>query len=472
MEFKAKKIIIEQAAPYKDDKLSRKENIDNLSLLLRNFSTPIVFSINAAWGQGKTTFLEMLYVDLLNNGCNALFFSAWETDFAKDPLLAFLGEMNKRMIPLLTGNKDKNKAWDITKKAGAHILKKGIPAMVKVGTSGILDVEKILENETSTLMEGFSKDIIAEYSKNKEEISRFKKNISKVLKDPDGTNTKLYIFIDELDRCRPTYAIEFLERIKHLLDIEGLVFVLALDKQQLSHSVKGVYGNQFEALGYLRRFIDIEYNLPECDLGEFIDQLYQVFGFEEFFNKREKYSALKYEKEYLKKVFKMLLTSSLKLSLREVEQIFAKMNLVLHSTIENVFLYPSLLVYLLVIKESNNKLYLDYISEESTPEKAIEFLYELIPPQTRNESYECPLVEGFLIAAKNKGNKNKLGLSLEKHKKNLADTKCDGNQRIYSDRVLQIVKNPMESFRSSVSLSSLVNRIEMLDNFIFPASEL
>ena len=227
MEFKAKKIIIDPADPYRDDTLSRKENIDNMSLLLRNISTPIVLSVNAPWGQGKTTFLEMLHADLMNNRCNSIYFSAWETDFASDPLLAFLGEMSQSLNTLTNGDKKKNEAWEKAKKAGVHILKKGIPALIKVGTAGIIDVDKMIEDEASKLIEGISKDVITEYSRNKDEIIRFKDSIAKLLCNEDGTKTKLFIIIDELDRCRPTYAIEFLERIKHLLDIEGLVFVLA-----------------------------------------------------------------------------------------------------------------------------------------------------------------------------------------------------------------------------------------------------
>jgi predicted AAA+ superfamily ATPase len=105
MEFKARKITVEQSEPYKEDRLSRKEHIDNVSLLLRTFSTPIVLSINAPWGHGKTTFMEMLHANLLNESCNAIYFSAWETDFASDPLLAFLGEINhtlESLIPIAT----------------------------------------------------------------------------------------------------------------------------------------------------------------------------------------------------------------------------------------------------------------------------------------------------------------------------------------------------------------------------------
>ncbi|NTW73117.1 MAG: NTPase [Eubacteriaceae bacterium] len=465
MEFKAPKIRIDSTEPYKDDKLSRKNNIDNLSLLLRNFSTPIVLSINAPWGNGKTTFMEMLHADLVNNSCDAIYFSAWETDFASDPLLAFLGEVNPSLEKLIDGDQLKEKAWAKAKKAGGYILKKGLPALIKVGTAGVIDCEAMTEEEVSKLMEGFSKDLIDSYGKNKNEIQSFKDCVSKVLTSENGEPKKMYILIDELDRCRPIYAIEFLERIKHLLDIKGLVFVLALDKEQLSHSVRALYGDDFEAIGYLRRFIDVEYTLPESSVDDFIDGLYEHFEFNSFFLERQQSLAFRYEKSHLINVFKML-SSAFRLSLRETEQIFSKMNLVLRSTKNTVYLYPSLLVFLLIVKELNLQLYKKYIKKESTPEEMIGYLYKFIQNQIYENSRECALVEGYLIAAKNSDYEKNLGQSLQKHIAFIKDENCGDKQKSYSNLVIEIANKPL-SFGDSVLLSNLVSRIEMLERFEF-----
>lgn len=469
MEFKARKVLIDPANPYENDCLSRSADIENISLLLRNMTSPIVMSVNAPWGHGKTTFLEMLHVDLKLNNCKSVFFSAWETDFANDPLLAFLGEINKEIERLITGDEEKNQAWDVAKKAGAHILKKGLPTLVKLSTAGVIDAEKILEDEAAKLSESLSKDLIDEYSKNKGAIFEFKENLRKVLSGENGEPENLYIFVDELDRCRPTYAIELLERIKHLLDIEGLVFVLAMDKEQLSHSVKAIYGSEFESRGYLKRFIDIEYALPNSELDAFIDKLYKTFGFDQFFEKRKKYRAFQYDYDHLKNVFK-LIAKAKKYSLREIEQLIARINLVIHSTNENTYIYPALLTFLIIAKDSNSELYQDFINPTSTPEKAIDYLNSMVPEQERLESFECALIEGFLIAAKSKHYNANLGDCLDRHKRNIANVECEDKQRNYSDRVVRISQTPVE-FGSSVSLESLVSRIELSDKFKFSGEE-
>ena len=167
MEFKARKISIDRSNPYENDTMSRASDIENLSVLLRNIKSPIVLSIDAPWGYGKTTFLEMLHADLEANECGCVCFSAWETDFATEPLLAFLGEINQEIANLIGDNSDKSEAWNKVKEAGGHIIKKGIPAIVRLGTAGVIDINGALGEEISNLSESLSGDFISSTLKTK-----------------------------------------------------------------------------------------------------------------------------------------------------------------------------------------------------------------------------------------------------------------------------------------------------------------
>jgi hypothetical protein len=73
------------------------------------------------------------------------------------------------------------------------------------------------------------------------------------------------ILIDELDRCRPTYAIEMLEAIKHWFCVPNVVFVLAMDREQLSHSIRAVYGQGFDVDGYFLRFFHLLEQMPSLN---------------------------------------------------------------------------------------------------------------------------------------------------------------------------------------------------------------
>jgi hypothetical protein len=72
-----------------------------------------------------------------------------------------------------------------------------------------------------------------------------------------------FIFVDELDRCRPDYAIQYLETIKHVFDIHGLIFVLAVDYDQLGNSAKALFGAGLNFEEYFRKFVNRSFSLPE-----------------------------------------------------------------------------------------------------------------------------------------------------------------------------------------------------------------
>ena len=80
-----------------------------------------------------------------------------------------------------------------------------------------------------------------------------------------GKTAPFYVLVDELDRCRPTYAISLLERAKHLFEVNDVVFIVATDTKQLSSAIRAVYGQEFDSPRYLGRFFDrtYEFDTPE-----------------------------------------------------------------------------------------------------------------------------------------------------------------------------------------------------------------
>src|SRR5690606_7009503 len=79
------------------------------------------------------------------------------------------------------------------------------------------------------------------------------------------------------------------EQIKHLFSIPGIIFVLSIDKEQLGNAIRGVYGSdKIDAAEYLRRFIDLEYQIPKPNLLMYIDYLYNLYNFNEFIQLEER----------------------------------------------------------------------------------------------------------------------------------------------------------------------------------------
>ena len=65
---------------------------------------------------------------------------------------------------------------------------------------------------------------------------------------------RLLIFIDELDRCKPLFAVSLLERIKHYFDNPNITFVFSTNLSELQNTIRNLYGDQFSASRYLDKF--------------------------------------------------------------------------------------------------------------------------------------------------------------------------------------------------------------------------
>ncbi len=244
MRIRANRRTVGESDPFADDRLDRRESAVRLTYLLEKADTPFVLAIDANYGNGKTTFIQMWRAHLKANGFHSLYFNAWEADFTSDPLIAFIGEMGTEITSIL-GEKSRSpklrKAWEKVKKSGAYLAKRAIPVGVKIGTAGVLDLDNFTEQSLANLTAEVAKEQIEKYEAIKRRIKEFKEQLGELIKGLNSSDQKpprpLVFFIDEMDRCRPTYAIELLERIKHFFDVEGIVFVLAMDKTQLGHSI-------------------------------------------------------------------------------------------------------------------------------------------------------------------------------------------------------------------------------------------
>lgn len=274
---------------WKGDLLGRKEEgkylqryIENLYKFDKNDETSFVLNINSEWGHGKTWFLKRLKDELSVNH-PVVYFDAWKNDFTKDPLMSFVSVTCESLAEIFSNDESARQHVKAFKDAAVKIIKPSIPiilaALMKHYTG--INLHELYENKNqektidnisdviSKITEIASSEAMNGFIKEKNAIEEFTKSL-KVLVEKIETresSIKMYlpicIIIDELDRCRPTYAIELLESIKHLFSVKGLFFIIATDTAQLSHSIKAIYGEGFNSNAYLKRFFYAEYNLAD-----------------------------------------------------------------------------------------------------------------------------------------------------------------------------------------------------------------
>lgn len=229
---------------------------------------PLTICLNGEWGSGKTFFLTRFAENYKRNPeGRAVYFNAWQDDFLDDPLLAIISQL-------------RSVVKDSETTLYASIKSAATPCLAKIGLSiakqvtkrvtGV-DVDEIglddLKAEPESLFERYnemdaSRNLLREALRKLAEATW------------QETGKPLLFIVDELDRCRPTFAIEVLERIKHLFCVPHLVFIVGVDLRQLETSVKSVYGD-INSHDYLHRFFDIELRLPVPDKLQYVYRLWQ-----------------------------------------------------------------------------------------------------------------------------------------------------------------------------------------------------
>lgn len=313
-----KDLVILENNPFKDDKFNRKEFIDNLMSVLSTYDSGMVVSIDSAFGTGKTTFVKMWEEYLKNEKFNQnfmpIYFNVWDNDDTQDPLIPLISLLSNHLF----NEKEKEFKETGLYEVGRKLLKAGLPIALKAETGEMIDLSNMKFNDNAeSCMEDYAekvgKTIFDNYKEKNDLKIEFKNTLMEYQK---LINKKVIIFIDELDRCRPLYAIEVLDMIKHFFELDNFIFVLCMDKNQLSHSIGTVYGNNMDSVGYLRRFIDLEFTLPQPDINTYFN--YMISQYELQFKNQEYFWYIIKELSIINNI-----------SLRDIDKLFINLKVLL-----------------------------------------------------------------------------------------------------------------------------------------------
>lgn len=275
------------------DIFGRSRLADGLANLLNVSEDPLVLAIDGQWGAGKTTFLRMWSDKLRNDGFPVIHFDAFEHDYVADPFLVLAAEVIALAESLAPKEKRMRKELlDKSKAAGKVILRHSGSAAIKVLTLGALDAVKAADDLADAVADAVKEasdelvqETLTQHRAQQESLDRFRgalRMLPALLKPPkNGESQRPLVFIiDELDRCRPVFALQTLERIKHFFAVENVHFVLGVNLGQLKTSVAAAYGADVDAGTYLQKFIHLTFQLTtgegatgERNYGRFVDHL-------------------------------------------------------------------------------------------------------------------------------------------------------------------------------------------------------
>jgi KAP family P-loop domain len=462
MLLKVREIEITSSNPFQNDSLNRQESAEVLTQFVTSVNDPMVVCIDAPWGQGKTTFLKMWKQHLENNNIPTLYFNAWENDFSDDALVSLIGEISSaiREISKSGDETQAQKYLKNVKKFGINILKRGIPVAAKIATAGMVDLDTITEETISSFSELIAKEQLEKYEKSKSALVDFRDALSALassITNPDDPKPLVFI-IDELDRCRPNFSIEILEKAKHFFNVENIVFVLAADKTQLGHSIKAIYGSELNVNGYLRRFIDFDYVLPPPEKGIFVKALFRKFSFNEYFAGKSG-SELYYEGEHALTMFTDLF-ELYRLTLREQEHCCSLLSLSIRTTPSNYKLYPLLLCFLIVLKVKEPDMYKSFIIEEIDSSELLDYLKNKEGAEKLLDSHYGKLLEAYIVTCKPYTHAS--DQSQSKYHETIGSTSSTESEKERAAKILSFLND--WNWDHHV-LSGLVSKIEIASRF-------
>ncbi len=262
------------------DLLNREGFIENVIKIVNQLSEikrGCCFAIEGGWGIGKTFVIEEIEERLkvpqseeTNSDRYFVFhYNCWQHDYYEEPAVAIISAM---IASIREDAEFLSKDIDNTIKAGYELAKEkfkeiaGLYIENKIGINLISLADEIKDNKDE--IEGAENEF--------DEMFNFSQTIEKVRKKLQeiAAERTIVLFVDELDRCIPQYAIKVLERLHHIFyGLDNVVVIMAIDRKQLEHSVEEMFGarkddSSIDVEKYLKKFIDFSVVLDNGVINE------------------------------------------------------------------------------------------------------------------------------------------------------------------------------------------------------------
>lgn len=374
-------LIVEKKDSFTKDALDRRVYGEALRNLVTSSSDALVISLDGKWGEGKTTFVKMWQGLLSESNIPNLYIDAFANDYVDDAFITVVSAItNYAENNIIKDRREKlEELKEKSKKVGGQLLSWSVRIGVKAATLGIIkdaDIEELkdikgdISKTASDLVAGFVEERITAHSNDVALIKSFRDLLSELPSKLQNEGSKpLVIIIDELDRCKPTFAVEIIEKIKHLFSVENVVFLLVMNKAQLEESIKSVYGQNIDAHTYLQKFVNIETKLPKYtgerytnDLSKYTNRLLQLHEMQTWGDDRNIIDCTE------------ILANHFNLSLRQLEKVFTNLAVFYGASAENRLRLVPIVVFLANVKVVDPSLFDDLLHGRSSYTDVIEKL--------------------------------------------------------------------------------------------------
>jgi hypothetical protein len=342
----------------------------------------LVVSLAAPFGSGKTTFLDMWKESLIKRRENGDFvpmpisLNAWESDYCEDPMVAILSGLIAATDDWKGADKpNESKLKEAAKDTLWFALSLGNDVISTLTGLNPVDAMKLAESKKEERAKVIP-DFIKLHQARTKSMDQLKHELEASF---GGEELKVIVFVDELDRCRPDYAVTYLETIKHVFNIKGMAFVLAIDYDQLATSTKALYGESLRFEDYYRKFNHRTIRLPEPETNA-LTTLVHTYVKKYVSIEGKRGSGLNLESKITEI---KTLAIALGVNLRQLQEVFRIMGHV--SEVKNtahtgqlMYTFNQGVILISMIRASQNELYNQIRKESIDPEEVAKKLIALL----------------------------------------------------------------------------------------------
>lgn len=250
--------------------------VDKYTNALVNFIStaqmPITLAIQGEWGSGKTSLMNQVCYRLCDTLeapdptklYHGIWINTWQYSLLKSPeqiIISVIEGVTAEVMGIMQARHGKKVESAINKVSTVFgkLAKIGTKAAVTtIGLdSGLVDelLDKPEEKKTSN-PEAFRKSLQEAIAKCLEEDRN------------SGSNTKGFLFfIDDLDRLDPSVAVEILELLKNLFEVDNCIFILAIDYEVVVKGLQPKFGaltdkNEREFRSFFDKIIQLPFTMP------------------------------------------------------------------------------------------------------------------------------------------------------------------------------------------------------------------
>ncbi|MCL1043157.1 KAP family NTPase [Shewanella marisflavi] len=242
------------------DEFQRKQIAEKAIQLLRADIETSPMVIDGSWGTGKTEFCHKLINLMAEEDTHHLIYvDAFQADHADEPLLTVLAEV----VNILSSEEDKEsfikKAIPAARYGLKTLAKAGVAHLLRQDAADVVnDFDKEIQQAANKAIDASVESVLKDHVKASESLRTLQETLEGIAQEKP-----IVLFVDELDRCRPDFAVNMLEIIKHTFNVEGVLFVLVTNTQQLRSSINHCYGETVDAQRYLDKFLKYSFCLPQ-----------------------------------------------------------------------------------------------------------------------------------------------------------------------------------------------------------------